>query len=116
MILFSLSWSLVTSTTACALFGMAWSCLKSIYRDMPKVYASLDEEDFQSNMQFYYVLGVFMGFCSVCTINDIVYGIPWTGIALTVAVTVVWTLVVAWCSYRSCHEERKGPVLPLVVV
>ncbi|KAL7558326.1 hypothetical protein ACA910_019356 [Epithemia clementina (nom. ined.)] len=113
--LFALIWSTVTSTAAYAVFGMAWSYMMSVYSEIPQVYASLVDEDFLADMEYYFALGVFIGFCAACTVSDIIYGLPWTGVMLTVAVAFLWTLVMTWFASRG-RDERRGTVLPLVMV
>ena len=113
--LFALIWSTVTSTVAYFVFGSVWSYLMDKYRDIPLLYNSFTDEDFLADMEYYFALGVFIGFCAACTVSDIIYGLPWTGVILTVLVAFLWTLVMTWFASRG-RTERKGTVLPLVMV
>lgn len=113
--LFALIWSTVTSTVAYGVFGMGWSYMIHTYRHIPRVYASLMDEDFLADMEYYFALGVFIGFCTACTASDIIYGLPWTGVILTAFVAFLWTLVMTWFVSRG-RDVRRGTVLPLVVV
>ena len=112
---FALIWSTVTSTVAYVLFGLGWSYLMYVYQQVPRVYTSLMDEDFLADIEYYFALGAFIGFCGACTVSDIVYGLPWVGVALTVVVAFLWTLVMTWFASRG-RDDRKRTVLPLVLV
>eukprot|EP00522_Entomoneis_paludosa_P012252 CAMPEP_0172450436 /NCGR_PEP_ID=MMETSP1065-20121228/8772_1 /TAXON_ID=265537 /ORGANISM="Amphiprora paludosa, Strain CCMP125" /LENGTH=188 /DNA_ID=CAMNT_0013202217 /DNA_START=20 /DNA_END=586 /DNA_ORIENTATION=+ len=113
--LFALLWSTVTSTVAYIFFGLLWTALLQAYQNT-KVYKILADYDFLADIEYYFALGVFIGFCFACTISDIVYGLPWVGVTLTIVVAGLWTLVMTWFASRGREEDRNGTSLPSVVV
>lgn len=108
LFLFAISWSIFTSSSAYLLFHATAHLSGEV--DEP----DLSDDDWQA-AEYYYALGVFLGFCLTCTAVDIVIGMPLVSIGLTLVVAVVWSGVMMKCAgYRG--RRRRPTVLPLIVV
>eukprot|EP00527_Entomoneis_sp_CCMP2396_P002183 CAMPEP_0198144782 /NCGR_PEP_ID=MMETSP1443-20131203/18644_1 /TAXON_ID=186043 /ORGANISM="Entomoneis sp., Strain CCMP2396" /LENGTH=188 /DNA_ID=CAMNT_0043808245 /DNA_START=91 /DNA_END=657 /DNA_ORIENTATION=- len=113
--LFAFLWSTVTSAFAYVVFGILWSALLKKYQDT-ELQRSLADYEFLADIEYYFALGVFIGFCFVCTVSDVFYGLPWVGVTLTIFVACLWTMVMTWFASRTHEEQRNGTELPSVVV
>jgi hypothetical protein len=88
---YSLSWSCLTSLASFGLFyGTGWV--------LDRV-TSLPYEHYENarTLEYSFAVGVFSGFCTACTITDVVLGMPLRNILVTVAVAVVWAAVMVYC-------------------
>lgn len=112
---FALLWSTVTSTVSYCFFGAFWCALRKSYQEST-FYRTLSNHNFLADIEYYFAVGVFIGFCFACTISDILYGLPWIGICLTVAVACVWTGIMTWFASGNKEEERHATILPTVIV
>lgn len=117
VVLFALAWSTITGVSAYSIFATA------------HYYVLCTPGAFWERLEYYFALGVFLGFCAACTVTDVRFGLPMSSILLTLAVAIVWTmLMMAFAANTGSDEEpehgvvksrrrrQKGTVLPLVMV
>lgn len=111
MLLFALSWSCLTSLSAYLLF-YAWTA------DYEEVNAKkTHKEDEHLHIQeFYYAIGVFLGFCLACTVTDIVIGMPLSSVGLTILVAIAWSFVMLKCAKQQQTSQPTTTELPFVIV
>jgi hypothetical protein len=114
---YSLVWSSATSAAAYILFGLAWSICGIEKRSGRLVNANDDdsdsddeEDDTEENdiyidrmahqAEYYFAMGVFIGFCGASTVTDIMFGMSWFNIAVTVVIALVWASIMMHCAAR----------------
>mmetsp|Transcript_2571 Transcript_2571/g.3437 ORF Transcript_2571/g.3437 Transcript_2571/m.3437 type:complete len:189 (-) Transcript_2571:123-689(-) len=102
----ALTWSIVTSALAYSIFWGGWVVLGL------KNSVSADQ-DFFEHMEYYFTLGVFLGFCVACTIDVVMFGIPLLGIMAMVGVAMMWTFAMLKVAPPS---KQRATILPMVVV
>jgi hypothetical protein len=103
---YSLAWSCLTSVASYGFFVAISSSLSSSSNDEDRY----SQEQVRS-MEYCFALGVFLGFCTTCTVTDVLLGMPAKNILLTVAVAVAWALVMAACgggNNDNTEEEAEG--------
>lgn len=100
-------------------YSLVWSCFTSASAYLAFYFwmmgNSEDSEDERrlEVTEYYFALGVFLGFCGSCTATDVVLGMPWQSIMVTVIVAICWALLMAYCagsddSYNSSSSGRRN--------
>eukprot|EP00523_Entomoneis_sp_CCMP467_P009872 CAMPEP_0168738208 /NCGR_PEP_ID=MMETSP0724-20121128/10809_1 /TAXON_ID=265536 /ORGANISM="Amphiprora sp., Strain CCMP467" /LENGTH=250 /DNA_ID=CAMNT_0008785533 /DNA_START=150 /DNA_END=902 /DNA_ORIENTATION=+ len=133
----ALLWSTITSAMAYGIFWSAWMVWETAtgssssaddeeeeqdvgtfqYEDEDDSLAANHQEFFE-HMEYYFTLGVFLGFCAACTIDVILFGIPLVGILSMVLVAFLWTLVMlkvapsTTTTSSTSTEKQQPPSLP----
>ena len=109
----ALLWSSITSIIAYGVFWFSWSMMEQHYYQSNNKNEKPKNDTLFEHMEYYYTLGVFLGFCMACTIDVILFGIPLVGVLSMVAVATMWT----WVMIKVAPEEEpRATVLPMVVV
>ena len=74
-------------------------------------------------LEYYFALGVFLGFCLACTVTDCLLGMPLRSIVVTVTVAITWALLMVYCGSAEYDDEevesshgRKGKVITVMIV
>lgn len=107
---FALTWSCVTSVTSYLLFYGFFFTEAELHINSP------------SSLEYYFALGVFLGFCVCCTGTDVLIGMPAQSILLTVMVGILWALLMMYCAGHNASRTRtskkvlRGTKLPLIMV
>jgi hypothetical protein len=137
---YSLAWSCLTSVASYALF-YGWTVLCGSRRrpSHPGSAAAATTSATSSvKSEYHFALGVFLGFCLACIVTDVFLRMPLKSILMTIAIAVAWAGVMAYCgsledegddcdadtnghvlarpTAAMFRGERKGTVLPLVLV
>lgn len=102
--LFALVWSSITAATAYGVFAIVIQ-LQSSYFQSSNDNSIIDDEAAQSQpadplTEYNFALGVFVGFCSTCTVHDALSGVPYISILCTAGVAVAWAVFMAICTTR----------------
>uniref|UniRef100_A0A7S2Y222 Transmembrane protein n=1 Tax=Entomoneis paludosa TaxID=265537 RepID=A0A7S2Y222_9STRA len=106
----ALMWSTITSALAYGIFWSVWTVMERSVSEG----SILENQDFFEHMEYYFTLGVFLGFCTACTVDVILFGIPLLGVMSMVLVAFLWTLVML--NVAPPQQRSKGTVLPMVIV
>lgn len=87
-------------------YSLSWSCFTSAFAYIAFFFWMYDENDEKKLevTEFYFALGVFLGFCGACTTTDIVLGMPWQSIVVTVLVALCWAMLMAYCANTDRHD------------
>jgi hypothetical protein len=114
VILFALGWSSVTGI-------VAYLCFMAVH-----YYGFQTPYKVWERLEYYFAMGVFLGFCAACTITDVVFGLPMRSILVTLTVAFAWALLMMTCATNNstddddskgrCRHISKGTVLPMVMV
>jgi hypothetical protein len=142
---YSLAWSCLTSVASYAIFyGWTVCCPSSSSSVAAAAESAAGPTSSRSTTvksEYHFALGVFLGFCLACIVTDVLLRMPLKSILMTVAIAVAWAGVMAYCGTLEDDDgvdeegedaiedgrvarptaallqgERKGTVLPLVIV
>jgi hypothetical protein len=138
---YSLAWSCLTSVASYALFyGWTVFCDGSRRRQSHPGSNAAATTSASVKLEYHFALGVFLGFCLACIVTDVFLQMPLKSILMTIAIAVAWAGVMAYCGSLEGDDddepcdadnnghvlarptaaifrgERKGTVLPLVIV
>jgi hypothetical protein len=116
VVLFALVWSSITGIVAYMIF------MATHYYALDTPYALWER------LEYFFAMGVFLGFCAACTVTDVKIGLPLSSILLTLAVAIVWTMLMMAFAVSAAPAEvetnkssrrrrrAKGTALPFVMV
>lgn len=115
-------------------YSLGWSCFTSLAAYL-MFYCCMREKSEMSeaplnrqvlSLEYFFALGVFLGFCVACTAIDILLGMPVRSIVLTVTVAIMWALLMAYCGSVDGDDEDDvdntitkpctGTLLPIMIV
>jgi hypothetical protein len=143
--LIALAWSTLTAGLAYLVFSATIQiyarCLQSTPLEEPLLDGEenslLDEEEANGSHsvltseqkddpigEYYFVLGVFVGFCATATVHDASNGVPVTSLLCTAGFAILCGLFIVGCSFRRnkmeqhCQQrqEKAAVRLPLIIV
>lgn len=107
VILFTLAWSTITGVSAYCYFAMLHYCLLKT------------PCNFWELLEHWFAIGVFLGFCAACTAIDVIYGLPFQSVLITLTVAVGWVAIMLVCSGTTTEKSessKRGKSLPLPFV
>ncbi|KAL7565518.1 hypothetical protein ACA910_012252 [Epithemia clementina (nom. ined.)] len=116
----ALIWSAITTVVAYTL----WFGFILVFRSCQSSRAVVqDDEDedaeasFWDEMEYYYALGVFLGFSAACIISLAMAGVPSIFLMAVIFSAFLWTRIMAWMGRREIQNKKNHKtVLPMVVV
>jgi hypothetical protein len=114
VVYFALGWSSITGI-------VAYSCFMALH-----YYGFQTPYKVWERLEYYFAMGVFLGFCAACTATDVMFGLPLRSILLTLTVALAWALLMMTCATNLSTDDddstlprrhrSKGTVLPMVMV
>jgi len=108
VVLFALGWSTITGVSSYTIFLGVHCCGLSTPTDIIE------------GLEYYFAIGVFIGFCIACTVTDIRYGLPLHSIFLSLSLACAWIALMIHLTPRSEPEEEeresKRQALPSIAI
>ena len=120
--LFALAWSSLTAATAYGVFAGANTLHQNCFQSRSEELALLDCDDDEENTiidndeeaqqrppvdplsEYNFAFGVFVGFCSTCTVYDALSGLPVISILCTAGLSAAWGVLMA----VTCSSSRRN--------
>ena len=116
----ALVWSAITTLVAYATWFAFFLASKPCYDQDQKQQENDDDDDeenaFWEDMEFYYALGVFLGFSAACVVFLAMAGVPMIFLLAVMLSAFVWTKIMTWMGKREPSKRGSKTVLPTVVV
>lgn len=116
----ALLWSTITSLLAYGIFWATWMLLERQETREEENNNLFQSQEFFEQVEYYFTLGVFLGFCTACTVDVILFGIPFLGVMSMVFVAFLWTLVMLKVApvrhQKILNQEAWGKALPMLIV
>ena len=110
----ALIWSAITTVTAYSLWFGFIAVYRSCAARLPAEMTD-DECQFWEDMEYFYAVGVFLGFSTSCIVSLALVGVPPPYLLAVIVSAFIWCRIMAWMGKRDLQKRTKT-VLPTVVV
>jgi hypothetical protein len=115
----SMLWSFMTAFISYICFRLSASVFKTSACERRRIdltikyYVDEEEEEDNEPTEYYYCVGVFIGFCTMCMGHDITQGYPIGDILiLTGLPAIAFTSLMLFCASRQRRSAFQTPMLP----